>query len=83
MKMTPLSRLRVESCSGYHADEEPRRFYIGERVIAVDTILDRWPAPNHSYFKVQGGDGGIYILHHNLNEDAWELILYSSGHHAD
>lgn len=76
-------RLRVECHAGYRADEEPRRFYIGEREVLVDALLDRWLAPEHRYFKVRGSDGGIYILRHDLNDDRWELTMYDSGSHGD
>lgn len=72
--------LRVECYAGHRAEEEPRRFFIGEREIIVAAILDRWLAPAHRYFKVQGSDGGIYILRHDLRESRWELILYDRGH---
>jgi hypothetical protein len=69
------SSIRVECYSGYRADEEPRRFFIDDRAINVDTILDRWLEPAHRYFKVRGGDGGIYILRHDINADRWELRM--------
>jgi hypothetical protein len=72
-------RLRVECHAGYRADEEPRRFFIGDREVTVDAILDRWLDPEHRYFKVRGSDGGIYILRQDLNDDRWELTMYDSG----
>jgi hypothetical protein len=71
--------LRVECYAGYRADEEPRRFFIGDREVTVDALLDRWLDPEHRYFKVHGNDGGIYILRHDLNDDHWELTMYDSG----
>lgn len=77
------SALRVECYAGHRADEEPRRFFIGEREVVVDLILDRWLDPAHRYFKVRGGDGGVYILRHDLEEGRWELTLYDSGRRDD
>ncbi len=79
MNETRSFRLRVECHAGYRAAEEPRRFYIGEHAVTVDAILDRWQDPRLRYFKVRGGDGGIYLLRHELADDSWELILYDSG----
>lgn len=75
--------VRVECYAGHRADEEPRRFFLGEREVAVDTILDRWLDPAHRYFKVRGDDGGIYILRHDLDDERWELTLYDSGGRDD
>jgi len=52
----------MECYAGHRADEEPRRFFIGEREIMVIGIIDRWLDPTHRYFKIRGDDNGIYIL---------------------
>jgi hypothetical protein len=72
-------RLRVECYSGPRADVAPVRFFIGQRAIEVSEIIDRWLDPDHSYFKLRGEDGGIYILRHDQAAVAWELILFDSG----
>lgn len=77
------SRIRVECYAGHRADEEPRRFFIGEREITVSTIIDRWLDPTHRYFKVRGDDKGIYILRHDPSHDSWDMTLYDSGRHDD
>ncbi len=77
------SRLRVECYAGYRSDEEPRRFFIGQREIVIDTILDRWLAPDHRYFKVRGSDGGTYILRHDLSDNRWELTMYDGSQRDD
>ena len=61
------------------SDEEPRRFWLGERSVAVAEILDRWLSPDHRYFKVRGDDGGSYILRYDTLADRWELTLFDSG----
>jgi hypothetical protein len=35
------------------------------------------------YFKVEGSDGGIYILRYDLELNRWELTMYDSGGHDD
>lgn len=72
--------LRVECYAGHRADTEPRRLHIGEREVSVTEIIDRWLDPHHSYFKLRGDDGGIYLLRHDTSEDRWEMTLYDSGH---
>ena len=79
MNQTSEIRLRVECHAGYKGGESPVRFYLGERLIEVEDILDRWLDPDHRYFKVKGNDGGIYILREDAVSDTWELTLYNSG----
>jgi hypothetical protein len=72
-------RIKVESYAGYRNDEIPRCFYMGDRKIDVEEILDRWIAPDHRYFKLRGGDECVYILRHDVVNDFWELTMFSSG----
>lgn len=76
----PGDRLRVEvECySGYRGEESPRRFTLGGRTVEVATVLDRWLAPDHRYFKVRGDDGGIYIVRHDAARGLWELTLFDA-----
>lgn len=71
--------VRVECLAGYCGEETPRRFYFGERAIDVVEVLDRWLEPEHRYFKLRGGDAGIYILRHDVSTGRWELTLFDSG----
>lgn len=73
---TPGFGIRVECYAGYRGEEEPRRFWLGERPVAVLEILDRWLAPEYRYFKVRGDDAASYILRHNIRDDRWELTLF-------
>ncbi len=71
--------IRVECHAGYRAEETPRRFFIGQRKIEVLEIIDRWLDPVHSYYKLRGDDGGIYILRYDREPDVWEMIMFDSG----
>jgi len=71
--------LRVECYAGYRGEETPRRFFIGQRRVEVDEILDRWVGPDDRYFKLRGDDKGIYLLRHDEVEERWELTVYDSG----
>lgn len=67
--------IHVESYAGYRGDETPRRFFVGDRCIEIVEELDRWLAPDHRYFKVQGDDGGTYILRQDTTQAVWELTM--------
>jgi hypothetical protein len=71
-----MNDIRVECYAGHRGEETPRRFYLGQRRIEVATVVDRWLAPDHRYFKVRGDDGDIYLLRHDPLADTWQLILY-------
>jgi hypothetical protein len=75
----PLLAIRVECYAGSRGEETPRRFWIDDRVVAVARTLDRWLAPDHRYFKLEGDDGDIYIIRHDSAADRWELTLFSRG----
>lgn len=55
-------KLRVECYSGAKADERPLRFYLGDRLLLVEEVLDQWYGPNDLFFKVRADDGNLYIL---------------------
>jgi hypothetical protein len=74
----PCFGIRVECYAGYRGEQEPQRFWLGERPVAVVEILDRWLAPGHRYFKIRGDDAGTYILRHDTHADRWELTLFES-----
>jgi hypothetical protein len=71
--------LRVETYSGYTADERPVALRLGERRIAVREILDRWRGEDHAYFKLTGEDGMLYIIRQDRSADTWELVLAEAG----
>ena len=75
--------IRVECRAGDRGEEAPARFFLGERAVAVQSVLDRWLDSEHQHFKVRGDDGGIYILRHDGSTSVWEMILYDSGTRED
>ena len=75
--------IRVECSAGHRGEETPRRFFLGARGIEVVEVLDRWLGPEQRYFKVRGGDGGVYILRHDVPGDEWAMTLFDSGSRDD
>lgn len=68
-------RIKVEAYSGYKADERPVSFTIGDKVFRVKEVLDRWSGEDHDYFKLMAGDGYVYIIRYDRDEDEWEMVM--------
>lgn len=68
--------VRVETYSGYKADERPVRFRLGERDLEVVAVEDRWYSPGETYFRVLTDDGDRYVLRHIEAQDVWSLCAF-------
>jgi hypothetical protein len=66
-------KVKVETFSGYKADEYPRRIWIGGSCLEIMDIEDRWYGPGYSYFRVFADDGGTYILRQDSKKNEWDL----------
>jgi hypothetical protein len=78
MQTDPLT-IRVECYAGYRDEETPRRFFMGDKTVEIEEVIDRWLAPEHRYFKVRGSDNDIYILRYDEVDRQWQLTLFQSG----
>jgi hypothetical protein len=67
--------MEVECYAGYKAAERPVAFRRGDRRVTVREIVDTWYGPDHTYFKLTADDGWLYLIRHDQETDAWELIL--------
>lgn len=71
--------IRVECYAGYRGEQEPLAFWLGERRLAVRSIVDRWFAPTQRWFKVDADDGHLYVLRHDEATGDWELAAFTRG----
>ncbi len=71
--------LKVQTYSGYKADERPVAFTFGEKVCEVEELIDRWYGVDHAYFKLRANDGNLYVLRHRMDNDQWEMVLMEAG----
>jgi len=69
-----MESIRIECYAGSRAEEQPLRFYIGERKIEVISIEKRWLTPEQRYFAVTGDDGYCYELQYDLAQDTWKIL---------
>jgi hypothetical protein len=66
--------IRVERDEMGNMDDPPKRIFLGNRIVEVIKVIDRWLAADHAYYKVRGADEATYIL----REDAtghWQLVM--------
>lgn len=68
--------VRVETYSGFQADERPVRLHLGDRTLEVAAVEDRWYSPGETYFRVLTDDGDRYILRHIEAQDVWTLTAF-------
>jgi hypothetical protein len=66
----------VECYAGHRGEETPRAVLLGERRIEVASLIDRWLAPDHRYFKFMDPSGDTYIVRHDVATATWELTMY-------
>lgn len=72
-----VMKVSVE-CRATIAEDEPCRFFMGARQVEASCVIDRWPGREHSYFKLRGDDGAIYILRRDA-EGNWYLVLFEAA----
>ncbi len=75
----PEQFVRVETYSGFKADERPLRLQMGERTLEVAVVEDRWYSPGETYFRVLTDDGDRYVLRHTEAQDVWSLSAFRAG----
>lgn len=75
-------RFSVSTYSGYKADERPTSFTLGERTFQVQEVVDRWYGEDHAYFKLTADDGNLYVIRHDLERDAWEMVMTETVIHG-
>lgn len=71
-------KVEVECYAGYRGDERPVRVRLGEQVLEVVEVEDRWYSPGETYFRVRVVGGDRYVLKHAEAQDLWSLEAYRS-----
>jgi hypothetical protein len=70
-------KVRVESSPDVKGYESPCRFVLGNRIIEVAEVSDRWFGEQACYFRVLGSDENSYILKGPLEDGTWELVSFT------
>jgi hypothetical protein len=71
-------RIQVEYRSEGAGTIHPERFFVGKRQMGILEVIDRWIAPQLSYFKVRAEDNAEYILRWDTQDNSWEITLFRS-----
>jgi len=69
-------KVEVECYAGYRDAERPLRVRLGEQVLQVTDVEDRWFSPGETYFRVRVESGERYVLKHTAAQDVWSLEAY-------
>ena len=77
-----MKSVEVISYSGYRADESPRALKLGDTLLPITQIEDRWYSPGETFFRVLTQAGDSYLLRHVEAQDTWTLEGYRS-HRVD
>jgi hypothetical protein len=70
--------VRVECYSGYKGDERPVKLEIGEQMVDIAEVEDRWYSPGATYFRVLLANGERYVLRREEAQDVWTLEAFRS-----
>ena len=71
--------VQVISYAGYRADESPRFLKLGDALVPIAEIEDRWYSPGETFFRVVTDSGDRYLLRHVEAQDQWTLEGYRSA----
>jgi hypothetical protein len=77
-----MKSVQVISYSGYKAEESPRILKLGDTLLHIAKIEDRWYSPGETFFRVLMETGDHYLLRHVEAQDVWTLEGFRS-HRVD
>jgi hypothetical protein len=68
--------VHVECYAGYKGDERPVRLRIGDEMVEVGEVEDRWYSPGSTYFRVRLVNGERYVVRREDAQDVWTLEAF-------
>lgn len=71
--------VHVECYAGYKGDERPVKLQLGDQLIDVAEVEDRWYSPGATYFRVLLANGERYVLRREDAQDVWTLQAFRSA----
>ncbi len=70
--------VRVDCYAGYKGDERPVRLQIGDQLMDIAEVEDRWYSPGATYFRVLLANGERYVLRREDAQEVWTLEAFRS-----
>jgi hypothetical protein len=70
--------VHVECYAGYKGDERPLKLQIGNDMVDVTEVEDRWYSPGATYFRVLLANGERYVVRRDDAQDVWTLEAFRS-----
>jgi hypothetical protein len=70
--------VHVECYAGYKGDERPVKLQIGDEMVDVADVEDRWYSPGATYFRVLLANGERYVVRREDAQDIWTLEAFRS-----
>ena len=70
--------VHVECYAGYKGDERPAKLQIGDEIVEVTEVEDRWYSPGATYFRVRLANGDRYVVRREDAQDVWTLEAFRS-----
>jgi predicted RNA-binding protein len=71
--------VKVETYSGYKADEQPVRVTIDGQARDVAEVEDRWYSPGATFFRVRLANGERYVLRRMEAQEVLVVEAYRSS----
>jgi hypothetical protein len=70
--------VHVECYAGYKGDERPIKLQIGDEMVEVAELEDRWYSPGATYFRVRLANGERYVVRREDAQEVWTLEAFRS-----
>ena len=67
-----IMKIEVQ-CYARKAEGGPVRFSMGQTVLFIESIQDRWNGDDNLYFRVVADDGNSYVIGHHQKTGEWTL----------
>jgi len=73
-----LKTVQVICYSAHQADPSPRLLKLGDTLLPIAQIEDRWYSPGETFFRVLTDTGHRYLLRHVEAQGVWTLEGFRS-----
>jgi hypothetical protein len=70
--------VHVECYAGRKGDQRPIKLQIGNDMVEVVDVEDRWYSPGATYFRVLLTNGERYVVRREDAQDVWTLEAFRS-----